>query len=232
MSKMNRGKLATLLFIAFTFTFRIPIFYNAKTKDTFSPVDGTSAFISTILNTNNKEDNQQQKVSALARVLLYPSHVFPHLKESLKCRYNNNNSNSNNNKKLNHHHLYDDTSDQQCISYLPDFRSFVKKKEVLRTHKRLVKLFGEKTRTIYVVYIGSIFVTYSAAFAIITGTSGKVGVYGMALISMSVFSLSGRRDGAVPLPGLFVLSACAYTSMIFGNSRSSRRKSSRKVKKN
>jgi hypothetical protein len=41
---------------------------------------------------------------------------------------------------------------------------------------------------------------------------------------------SGKRDGAVPLPGLFVISALTFTSMIFGRNMKRRRSKKQKTK--
>ena len=117
-----------------------------------------------------------------------------------------------------------------CPSYFPDFGSFTTRKEIIRTHKRLVKTFGEDSRTVYVVYIGSVLLTYSAVFAFFSGTCGRVGVYAIALIALGTLTNSGKRDGAVPLPGLFVISALTFTSMIFGRNMKRRRSKKQKTK--
>ena len=118
--------------------------------------------------------------------------------------------------------------DYNCPPYFPEFESFVTRKEIMRTHKRLVKTFGEDSRTIYVVYIGSVLLTYSAALAFSAGR-GRVGVYAIAMLALGTLTNSGKRDGAVPLPGLFIISALTFTSMIFG--RKTRRRTKNKKQK-
>ena len=99
----------------------------------------------------------------------------------------------------------------------------------MRTHKRLVKTFGEHSRTIHVVYRERL-LTYSAAFAFFSGTCGRVGVYAIALLVLGTLTNSGKRDGAVPLPGLFIISALTFTSMSFGRNTKRRRTKKQKTR--
>jgi len=199
------------------------VFLNSKTKNTFAPLDGTAAFVTKYFSGTDEDGAALLKPPFLARAILYPTKLVPQLSESLKC-------NAKENMKVTHKMEGVEGGNNNCPSYFPDFGSFTTRKEIIRTHKRLVKTFGEDSRTVYVVYIGSVLLTYSAVFAFFSGTCGRVGVYAIALIALGTLTNSGKRDGAVPLPGLFVISALTFTSMIFGRNMKRRRSKKQKTK--
>ena len=201
-------------------TYRVPLFLNSKTKNTFAPIDNSVAFVTRYFSGTDDDGAPLPQPPVIARALLYPSKLIPQLSQSLKC-------NAKENMKVTKIEGKEDN--YNCPPYFPEFESFVTRKEIMRTHKRLVKTFGEDSRTIYVVYIGSVLLTYSAAFAFFSGTCGRVGVYAIAMLALGTLTNSGKRDGVVPLPGLFIISALTFTSMIFG--RKTRRRTKNKKQK-
>lgn len=195
------------------------MFLNSKTKSTFAPIDNFAAFVTKYFSGTDDDGAPLPQPPVIARAILYPSKLIPQLSQSLKC-------NAKENMKVT---KIEGKEDYNCPPYFPEFESFVTRKEIMRTHKRLVKTFGEDSRTIYVVYIGSVLLTYSAAFAFFSGTCGRVGVYAIAMLALGTLTNSGKRDGVVPLPGLFIISALTFTSMIFG--RKTRRRTKNKKQK-
>jgi hypothetical protein len=202
---------------------RVPVFLNSKTKNTFAPIDGAAAFATKYFSGTDDDGAPLLKPPFVARALLYPSKLVPQLSQSLKC-------NAKENMKVTSTSMEGGSERNNCLPYFPDFESFTTRKEIMRTHKRLMKTFGEDSRTIHVVYIGSVLLTYSAAFAFFSGTCGRVGVYAIALLALGTLTNSGKRDGAVPLPGLFIISALTFTSMIFGRNTKRRRTKKQKTR--
>ena len=123
--------------------------------------------------------------------------------------------------------------DYNCPPYFPEFESFVTRKEIMRTHKRLVKTFGEDSRTIYVVYIGSVLFDVLCSVQRFQPDAGESECTRLQCSTLGTLTNSGKRDGVVPLPGLFIISALTFTSMIFGRKTRRRRRirNKRRVKR-
>ena len=115
------------------------MFLISKTKNTFAPLDGTAAFVTKYFSGTDADGAALLKPPFLARAILYPSKLVPQLSESLKC-------NAKENMKVTHK-MEGVGGNNNCPSYFPDFGSFTTRKEIIRTHKRLVKTFGEDSRT-------------------------------------------------------------------------------------